>query len=146
MIEIDYSRVPGQNVPAPSDDGWEAPQHKYFGRKLPNGKMEKEPVYVHQEFPRVMYGLEGGKIVAAVVNSEHESMSLGKGWEKSPAAFGVITCPNHEQTLAMRAKERIESLEKSAEKAIDEREELADVVARKIDKRTREYKQAQASE
>lgn len=138
MIEIDYSRVPSQNAPPPADEGWEAPQHKYFGRRLPNGKMEKEPVYAHQEFPRVMYGMENGRLSAAVVNSEHESAALGAGWEKNPAAFGLITCPSHEQAVAMRAKERIAALEKSAEKAIDEREELAAVVARKISKRERQ--------
>ena len=47
-LEIDYSAVPSPTVENENQE-WEPPVHKYFGKKLPNGKTEREPVYVHQE-------------------------------------------------------------------------------------------------
>lgn len=102
-LEIDYSAVP---VPAhvPKDDDWEPPQHKFFGRKLENGKTEKEPIYVHQEYPRLVYSLQGEKIVARMIYSDTELEKLGDGWEKNPSAFGYISAPSWEQMQAAREK------------------------------------------
>ena len=101
-MEIDYSQI--QQTTKSTDDGWEAPPHVYFGRKLENGKREKEPVYVHQEYPRMMYSQKDGKITAKVVKSEAELNALGKGWEKTPAAFGYVGAPSFEQAIELQAK------------------------------------------
>lgn len=100
-LSIDYSAI--QSPAARQDENeWEPPVHKFFGKRLPNGKTEKEPVYVHQEYPRMMYALKGGKIQAKVVNSDAEKDALGEGWEKNPAAFGYIGAPSFEQIQQMR--------------------------------------------
>lgn len=101
--EIDYSSIL-QPVPETAQEDWEPPVHKYFGKKLPNGKTEKEPVYSYQEYPRIMYGMREGKIHAKVVNSDHEKQALGPNWATNPAAFGHLTAPSFEQVLAMREK------------------------------------------
>jgi hypothetical protein len=98
-IEIDYSAIPSGDTSAVAEEGWEAPAHKYFGKKLPNGKMEKEPLYVHQEFPRMMYTQKNGKVSAKIVRNQEELDSLGDGWAKNPIAFGLITAPSFEQLV-----------------------------------------------
>lgn len=100
-IEVDYSEV--QPIPATVEaSDWETPVHKYFGRKLPNGKTEKEPVYSHQEYPRFMYSMKNGKVSAKIVRSDAERDSLGEGWEKTPAAFGYIGAPSFEEAIQMK--------------------------------------------
>ena len=94
-IEIDYSSV--QTVDKVIDEEWEAPSHKYFGRKLENGKTEKEAAYVHQEYPRLVYSKPKDKIIAKVINSENELKSLGAGWEKNASAFGYLSAPSFDQ-------------------------------------------------
>jgi hypothetical protein len=118
-LEIDYSEVPQSNAPTASEE-WEPPVHKFFGKKLPNGKMEKEPVYVHQEYPRLMYALRNGKITAKIVHSDVELLSLGAGWEKNPSAFGYIGAPSFEQSLELKAR--------AAEQQKTKEEEAQDVV------------------
>lgn len=103
MNEIDYSEIKQPQVVSANEE-WEPPVHKYFGKKLPNGKTEKEPVYTHQEYPRLMYTQVDGKIKARVVASEEEKIALGAGWEKTPAAFGYIGAPSFEEALAMKDK------------------------------------------
>lgn len=100
-MEIDYSGIatPASQV---AQEDWEPPVHKFFGKKLPNGKTEKEPVYVYQEYPRMMYGLRDGKIHARVVNSDAEKGALGENWAPTPAAFGHFTAPSFDQVLALR--------------------------------------------
>lgn len=101
MIEIDYGAV--QVVDKVIDDEWEAPVHKYFGRKLENGKTEKEVAYVHKEYPRLVYSKQKDKIVAQLVNSDSELVELGKGWEKNPSAFGYLSAPSFDQIQASKA-------------------------------------------
>lgn len=103
MNEIDYSEIKQPQIIS-SNEEWEPPVHKYFGKKLPNGKTEKEPVYTHQEYPRLMYAMTDGKIKAREVNSEAEKLALGEGWEKTPAAFGYIGAPSFEETLMLKDK------------------------------------------
>lgn len=105
-LEIDYSAIPQTHVTTTQED-WEPPVHKFFGKKDPQtGKMEKEPTYYHQEYPRVIYKLkEDGKPKAVVVNSDQEFTAMGEGWTKSLSELGVITCPSFEQRLEMQAAE-----------------------------------------
>lgn len=110
MKDIDYSEIV-QPAKTTEDDGWEPPVHKYFGKKLANGKMEKEPVYVHQEYPKLLYSQKNGKIVARVVKSAGEKTALGAGWEETPAAFGYIGAPSFEQHLQMKETEPEEIVE-----------------------------------
>jgi hypothetical protein len=105
-LEIDYSGI-AQPASQAAQEDWEPPVHKYFGKKLPNGKTEKEPVYSYQEYPRMMYGMRDGKIRAAIVNSDAERAALGENWATTPAAFGHYTAPSFEQVQEMRlAKEQ----------------------------------------
>lgn len=108
MNEIDYSEVMQPQIVS-SNEEWEPPVHKYFGKKLANGKMEKEPIYYHQDYPRFMYHQTDGKIKARVVNSDAELMKLGAGWAKTPAEFGHIGAPSFEQSIEMKNKIDIES-------------------------------------
>lgn len=103
MNEIDYSEIKQPQVISANEE-WEPPTHKYFGKKLPNGKTEKEPVYIHQEYPRLMYAQIDGKIKAKEVKSEEEKNALGAGWEKTYAVFGLITAPSFEEHVAMQNK------------------------------------------
>jgi hypothetical protein len=96
-LELDYSQVPAA-VPTKNEEEWEPPIHKYFGPKDPKtGRKLPEPVYVHQEYPRTVYGKQGNKIVARLVRSDEELKALGKGWEKNPSAFGFIGAPSLEE-------------------------------------------------
>jgi len=96
---VDYSEVqPGLTAGVEASE-WEPPTHKYFGKKLPNGKTEKEPVYSYQEYPRFMYSEANGKIKARVVKSEEERKSLGDDWKTSPADFGYIGAPSFDQII-----------------------------------------------
>lgn len=104
--EIDYSSI----VPATPnliEDSWEAPKHVYFGKKLPNGKMEKEPVYVHQSLPAMMYGWFENRVRAAIANTRAELDDLiAAGYKDTPAAFGIITAPDAEEVARRKiAKE-----------------------------------------
>ena len=101
-LEIDYSGMP-PTAPQRQEEEWEPPVHKYFGPKDKNGKMQKEPVYVHQEYPRTFYAKQGNRIVARLVKSDEELKALGKGWEKSPAAFGFIGAPSYEEQQRINA-------------------------------------------
>ena len=102
-LEIDYSGISQEAVGVPDSDSWEPPIHKFFGRRQANGKMEKEPIYVHQEYPRLMYSLAApGKIVARIAHNAADLRALGEGWEKTPAAFGYISAPSHDEHLALQ--------------------------------------------
>ena len=76
-------------------------KHVYVGPKDPvTGEMMEEPVYVHQELPRMMYhpDYEGWPRVGKVFHTEEEvADALAAGWVKSPADAGVITEPSLEQ-------------------------------------------------
>ncbi len=95
MQEIDYSNIQKNDVVL--DEEWEPPQHRYFGKKLPNGKTEKEPVYIHSSFPAMMYAKVNGNITAKVVNTPAEKAALGDDWKDTPEKLGLITAPSFEQ-------------------------------------------------
>jgi hypothetical protein len=102
-LEIDYSAVPQTHVVTSQED-WEPPVHKFFGKKDPQtGKMEKEPTYYHQEYPRLMYNKIDDKIVARLVRDEKEKIALGEGWETTAAKFGYLSCPSFEEHLEIMA-------------------------------------------
>lgn len=116
-MKIDYSEIAAPVV-TPQGDDWEPPVHKFFGKKLPNGKTEKEPVYVHQSFPAMRYGLKDGRIVARVANNERENQALmDEGFSDTPAKFGYIGAPSFEEHLALKAKADQEAKDKSAQDA-----------------------------
>ena len=102
--QIDYSEIPESAQSLPQEE-WEPPVHKFFGKKGPNGKMEKEPIYVHQEYPRMMYALRDKKVIAKLVQSEMQREQLGDEWKLNPGECGLITAPSFEQNLALRAQE-----------------------------------------
>ena len=108
--ESDYAGV--GPTPDRLDANWEAPEKVYFGKKdLRTGKIErKEPPYVYQEFPLMLYGVQEGRVRAITVHDEAErDAKLTAGFARTPAAFGLITAPTLEQTLEMRrAKEATE--------------------------------------
>lgn len=99
-MNIDYSNLTPPSA-ARIDENWEPPPHKFFGKKLGNGKTEKEPVYVHREFPAFRYAMVDGKISAKLVNNVEELQALGAGWVDTPAKFGFIGAPSYEEHLGM---------------------------------------------
>lgn len=99
--QIDYSNVmqPQQTV----DEGsWEPPVHKFFGKKLPNGKMEPEPRYHHIPYPKMKYFGDDRGIRAKQVNTVQEEAALGESWLDSPEPFGFIGAPSFEQIIEMK--------------------------------------------
>lgn len=96
---VDYSEVQPGAINGLEQSEWDPPQHKYFGKKLPNGKTEKEPVYSYQEYPRFMYAETNGKIKARIVKSEEERKSLGDDWKTTPSEFGFIGAPSFDQIV-----------------------------------------------
>lgn len=114
-LEIDYSEIPQDAVPVIQED-WEPPIHKFFGKKDARGKMEKEPIYQHQEFPRLMYAKRDDRIVAREVKSEQDLIDLKQCnpdtvWEKNPAAFGYVGAPSFEEALKLRDERAAEAQE-----------------------------------
>lgn len=103
MNQIDYSEIKLPEAVS-SGEEWEPPVHKYFGKKLANGKTEKEPVYTYQEFPRMVYAQNGESIKARVVSSAEELARLGDGWELTPAKFGYIGAPSFEEHIELQNK------------------------------------------
>jgi hypothetical protein len=97
--EIDYSGVQSPSTTQVED--WEPPPHVFYGKRLPNGKSEKEPVYVYKEYPRMLYGRIEGRVRARVVNSDDEKKKLlDAGFGLSPADFGIETLPGPDEQLA----------------------------------------------
>ena len=109
--QIDYSAI-SPSVGQKIDEDWEPPRHVFFGKKIENGKTEKEPIYTHKAYPKIVYGQVDGKVVAKQVNSDTEQVQLGEGWEESPEAFGIITSPSFEQTQELAAKPKTLSVKK----------------------------------
>jgi hypothetical protein len=64
---------------------------------------------VPQEYPRFVYAEKNNRVVAKIVHSDAELQSLGAGWEKTPAAFGVITAPSFEQLQKMKKEEEAQA-------------------------------------
>ena len=88
-------------------------KHVYAGPKDPEtGEMMEEPVYVHQDLPRMLFhpDYDGWPRAGKMFATEDEVASaLADGWVKSPAEHGVITEPSREQMeaeklAAIRAK------------------------------------------
>ena len=100
---IDESAVPPPAL-APSGDDWETPPRKYFGKKMPNGKLEPEKPYVFIPYPAARYSQPGGEgtpISKVLVQNEAEDKALGPGWSNTPATFGFIGAPSRDQILRM---------------------------------------------
>jgi hypothetical protein len=117
-LKIDYSGL----VEAPSTvkSSWRPPRHVFFGKRNPeDGTMEEEPVYVHQEYPRLIYKLDGDVIKARLVHSDAErDPLLADGWAKTPADFGYIGAPSFEEVVKMREAAKAKAAESvSAEPA-----------------------------
>lgn len=104
MATIDYSSVQTPAIPASQAD-WEPPVHKYFGPKLPNGRMAPEPLYSYKPFPAFRYRKNGEQIEARLVTSEHELRSMGDGWADSPAEFGFVGAPTFDEEREMKRKQ-----------------------------------------
>lgn len=139
--EIDYSAVHPVEIPAPED--WDPPRHVFFGKKLPNGKSEKEPVYVHQEYPRIMYARPDADkaIITKVVNSDAELQMLGDGWVKNPIALGYIGAPSQEEHLRLQGSQVIAMQDaqnaKMAAEAAQRTEAAMEAAQREADERIR---------
>lgn len=100
-FEIDYSAVQQPRIETP--ETWEPPPHVFYGKKMANGRSEKEPTYVYQEFPRMLYGMIEDRIRAAIVNTTAEKEALlAKGYRLSPAEWGIETCPGVETVIARK--------------------------------------------
>jgi hypothetical protein len=125
-IEIDYSEVQNPGVVGGEANDWEASVHKYFGKKLENGKREKEPIYTYIEFPRMMYTLRGEKIAAKVFQCLADIEASPESWETTPAVFGYIGAPSFEQVIALREAAEVAAQEKTA---ADKKEAAEAVVA-----------------
>jgi len=69
--------------------------------------MEDEPVYVHQEYPKMLYKVIGEKLTAAIVNDD-ESLEkrTSDGWVTSPALLGILTAPSFDQIREMEESAR----------------------------------------
>lgn len=111
MNELDYSEIQ-QPITVNPQSEWEPPRHVFFGKKLPNGKTEKEPTYQFQEFPRYVYFKKDEKITVRIANNEAEKQTaLAQGAALSVSEFGMITAPSFEQILEMKQKKEEESVE-----------------------------------
>ena len=48
-------------------------------------------VYTHQEYPKMLFHPDGRLLI--VEDQAAETTAAGEGWVKSPAEYGVETCP-----------------------------------------------------
>ena len=105
-MEIDYSAVPQQIGVKPTP--WKPPRHVYFGRKDPEtGQMEDEPVYTHQEFPRMLYKRDGDRVSAIEVRTEQDKAArLADGYVLTPREAGHLNAPSFEEHLAIKKAEQ----------------------------------------
>jgi hypothetical protein len=104
-IEFDYSRIPSVEAGVPSR--WKPPKRAYFGPKDANGEMIDEPVYVHVEFPRAMYLLEGNRMIVDLANDQEGKDALvAEGFRLTPGDWGIFTAPSVEQINEEKEIER----------------------------------------
>jgi len=69
--------------------------------------MEDEPVYLHQEYPKMIYKIVGEKLTAAIVNNDEElSKKTADAWVASPALLGILTAPSFDQIKEMEESAR----------------------------------------
>ena len=78
MTDIEYKSLSAQDL-------------MLYNKSLP--EVDYENPYEHQEYPRWMFRKNGAVLDTALINSAEDLAKLGKGWEKSPSAFGVQTAP-----------------------------------------------------
>ena len=99
-MEIDFSAI--APAPASKPTQWKPPRHVFFGKKDPEtGDLETEPVYSHQAFPAILYKQTDGNVMANIAKNQPEKDAmLADGWAETPAKFGMITAPSHEQLTA----------------------------------------------
>lgn len=117
-----------QGLPDPNDGNWEAPTRRFYGKKLPDGKMEKEKPYVHQDYPAGRYAQPSGPgttIQHKLVNSKEEDAALGPGWEKNPSAFGYLGAPSQEELARLQKNPGQLLIDAQAEKDAYARSEAA---------------------
>lgn len=115
---IDLSALPEPVVE--NQISWDPPKHTYFGKRLPDGKMTKEPVYTHQEYPRVVYTQDGPNELRAHYVESDEQLEAIEGWRANPGEFGVFTAPSQEQLQAQReARRRREAGEPEPEPEVE---------------------------
>jgi hypothetical protein len=117
MEQIDFTAIAQPETGQPQED-WEPPRHVFFGPKDERGKAAKEPVYKYLPFPQMIYGKEGDKLRAVVVNSEAEKARY-VGYSDTPATFGYIGAPTFDEAQAMKELAALE-------KAKAEQQALAD--------------------
>ena len=132
-LEIDLGPYSNSTPVDQKKATWRAPRHVYFGPRDPEtGDMAEEPVYQHQEYPRLMYRLdaESGKIRAQMVNSSGEQAQLGEGWVKTPGELGYIGAPTLEDTFRMAEEARKFREEKEEEETLVK----ADAIIRRTEK------------
>jgi hypothetical protein len=88
-VEIDYSEAYSDVADlSVAEANWEPPPHVFYGKRMANGKSEKEPVYSYQEYPRMLYKPIEGKVRAKVVNDDKtKALYLNAGWGLSPNDF-----------------------------------------------------------
>ena len=101
---IDFSEIQ-QTIPQnPNAEQWEPPRHVVYGKRdQATGKMEQEPRYQYQPYPKMLFAKVGEKLKAIVVQSEDEAAAKkAEGYEESPAAFGYVTAPTFEEVHAPR--------------------------------------------
>jgi hypothetical protein len=79
-------------------------KHVYAGPKDPlTGEMIEEPVYVHVDYPRMLYHPDydgwpaSGKMFET---AEGVAEALADGWVKTPVDKGIVTAPSREQIEA----------------------------------------------
>lgn len=120
----------------PNEGTWETPTRKYYGKKLPDGKLEKEKPYVHQDYPAGRYAQPGGvgtPIAHKLVHSKDEDIALGPGWEKTPAAFGYIGAPSRDELARLNQSPAQALIDAQSEKDAYARSEAAKEAATKAE-------------
>lgn len=58
-------------------------------------------MYSHQAFPAILYKLVDGNVTANIAKNQPEKDAMiADGWADTPAKYGMITAPSHEQLNA----------------------------------------------
>lgn len=138
---IDYSALPGPDMAGPAE--WETPPRKYFGPKLPNGKLAPEKPYIYQPYPSVRYAQPGGagtRIVTKMVHNKEEDAALGSSWKHAAADFGFIGAPSVEQHLKLTGSPVHGMMEEQAKKDEEEQKVLAATAKEEADRKAAEQR------
>lgn len=113
-LDIDYGLIDHAVVEAVAD--WEPPKHVYFGKKLANGRMEVEPTYKHQEFPKMLYAKIEGRVRADIAKDQTDLDNMtARGFVDSPAAFGLETAPSKDVATQRRIAQEKDEIHSKTE-------------------------------